>query len=805
MTDAEEQANIQRYMAEKWGLTTIAWGQKAARGEWGRSAGQPAPKVSSPAADNVGSLEATAVQALMFGSNSCMKFAPIAPPPEAPSPTHAGPSSPPRASSPTPRKANMDVDKRPTWTWTKADMDVDPVGAPVHRGRHAGAPSPRGEEARQQAAAEGLTLQVSNNKAGYKDVAINVGRSRPFEAKAWRGGDKVHLGSFATAEEAALCVARESAFKNHDGPVPPPRAGSVIDPALNEAVLQQAAAEGLTLQSSWGTTGFKGVTVNGGSYQAHVVREGKKVHLGAFVTADEAALCVARNSLPPGSTPGPDDMVPGPEGASGLHSPSWGKRKRDEWKPEEDLQIMQMVSQGLKWGTIAKELPGDRTGDSVRCRWQRIDATGFDGVGGSKSASDDLGLEAAAMALVGAASCPAIAADDFATKAAATLWAAGASTAHAGSVVSLRAEEAIEVEAVAGETVVLAVTNQPRKNHPTPCPQKVAGYESPVEEAEGIRLHLSRYSTTGYRGVCFDKGRFKAEHSLHGKKTNLGRFDTALQAAIGYARHVQEVEVDGHGRTLHTGWDRRSSYDAHVVRAEKAAAAMERFVEKAAAAEARVAEKEAQKAAAAEARAAERAANVEARAAEKAAAFMARHAEKEAVKEKLRAEKEAAKAAAKEARDKEREAAHMRALERAAEQAASRQHADVANVISVANDGQPPLPLPPPRPPAPQCASPGTSTSGMTSGMTSGTTSGMTSGMASGQPGSPAFQQMNVVIPDKVRPGMPFQVNTPFGAMRATCPIGWGPGMQMLLNVPLPPTPPPKAPPAPRSLFDLGR
>ena len=42
------------------------------------------------------------------------------------------------------------------------------------------------------------------------------------------------------------------------------------------------------------------------------------------------------------------------------------------WEPEEDLIILQMVSQGLKWGVIAKELP-DRTVASVRNRWQRIE------------------------------------------------------------------------------------------------------------------------------------------------------------------------------------------------------------------------------------------------------------------------------------------------------------------------------------------------------------------------------------------------------------------------------------------------
>ena len=65
------------------------------------------------------------------------------------------------------------------------------------------------EEARQQAQAEGLTLRVAENTVGYFGVNLNnPGYPKPYQAHAWRGGKKVSLGSFATAEEAALCVAR---------------------------------------------------------------------------------------------------------------------------------------------------------------------------------------------------------------------------------------------------------------------------------------------------------------------------------------------------------------------------------------------------------------------------------------------------------------------------------------------------------------------------------------------------------------------------------------------------------------------
>ena len=66
-----------------------------------------------------------------------------------------------------------------------------------------------GEEARRQAQVEGLTLLVSDNTAGFYGVKLaKPGQPKPYQAQLKRGGKMVSLGSFATAEEAALCVAR---------------------------------------------------------------------------------------------------------------------------------------------------------------------------------------------------------------------------------------------------------------------------------------------------------------------------------------------------------------------------------------------------------------------------------------------------------------------------------------------------------------------------------------------------------------------------------------------------------------------
>ena len=79
--------------------------------------------------------------------------------------------------------------------------------------RPAGKPPLTSEEARQQARAEGLTLLVTNSKYNSKTGYFGVSqkgpeRAKPFHAQVTRDGRTTTLGSFSTAEEAALCIAR---------------------------------------------------------------------------------------------------------------------------------------------------------------------------------------------------------------------------------------------------------------------------------------------------------------------------------------------------------------------------------------------------------------------------------------------------------------------------------------------------------------------------------------------------------------------------------------------------------------------
>ena len=65
------------------------------------------------------------------------------------------------------------------------------------------------EDAERQAAGEGLTLARSDGQSGYRGVKLYARcKNKPYMAKLHRQGKLLHLGYFATPEEAALHVAR---------------------------------------------------------------------------------------------------------------------------------------------------------------------------------------------------------------------------------------------------------------------------------------------------------------------------------------------------------------------------------------------------------------------------------------------------------------------------------------------------------------------------------------------------------------------------------------------------------------------
>jgi len=149
--------------------------------------------------------------------------------------------------------------------------------------------------ARRQAQAEKLTLLRADNKSGYFGVLLGKpGQPKPYQVQVWRGGKRVPLGSFATAGEAALCVARSP-----EGQAEAAKRAAAAAPLTSEVARQQAQAEKLTLLVAANKTGYFGVVLGRPGqhkpYQARAWRGGKDVHLGCFATAEEAALCVARS------------------------------------------------------------------------------------------------------------------------------------------------------------------------------------------------------------------------------------------------------------------------------------------------------------------------------------------------------------------------------------------------------------------------------------------------------------------------------------------------------------------------------
>ena len=159
-------------------------------------------------------------------------------------------------------------------------------------------PTMTAAEAHATAAAEGLALLRADNPTGFKFVGHIDKASKPFKARVWQKRRNSHLGSFATAEQAALAVAR---FLGPEGVAAALAAdeAKALEPAPMTAAeaLAAAEAEGLTLVRAENTTGFKGVYHSNNvskPFHAQLRHGGPGTHLGSFATAEEAALAVAR-------------------------------------------------------------------------------------------------------------------------------------------------------------------------------------------------------------------------------------------------------------------------------------------------------------------------------------------------------------------------------------------------------------------------------------------------------------------------------------------------------------------------------
>ena len=237
----------------------------------------------------------------------------MGPPPNAPPAPEAAVWPSPGVSHPQPSHVLSRSGSGP-WSEAEAARQQAEAGQQAAAKRPAAKPPLTSDEARQQAQAEGLTLLVANSKynstTGYFGVRLkNPGKAKPYLAEVRRGGKPVGLGCFATAEEAALCVARtpegQEAAKRTESRTAEKRpvAAAVkrlAAPLTSEEVRQQARAKGLTLRVAANKAGYFGVRHQPGKskpYQARVRRGGEQVYRYLnFVTAEEAALCVAQSS-----------------------------------------------------------------------------------------------------------------------------------------------------------------------------------------------------------------------------------------------------------------------------------------------------------------------------------------------------------------------------------------------------------------------------------------------------------------------------------------------------------------------------
>ena len=168
------------------------------------------------------------------------------------------------------------------------------------------------------------------NTTGYKCVTFHPGNKK-FEAKLLDGGKRVHLGAFETAEEAATAYARSAYGRADAAKLLQPRSAPTATAA--EAI-RQAAREGLTLATSSGSnTGYKGVYYHpkqrgSKNYKLEVTVGGKRVFLGWFATAEQAALFYARREAGKDTgdltAPPPPPPLPLPTSVAGAEATSSG-------------------------------------------------------------------------------------------------------------------------------------------------------------------------------------------------------------------------------------------------------------------------------------------------------------------------------------------------------------------------------------------------------------------------------------------------------------------------------------------------
>ena len=316
------------------------------------------------------------------------------------------------------------------------------------------------------ALAEGIMLIRSNRRSvtGYKRVTCHGKFKKTYDVKFVNAGKQVCLGSFETAEEAALAYARSEygrvdaarlrkwlpRCEQGDPPAPPPPLSQPS--AAGAEAIRQAEREGLVLATSSKSvrTGYEGV--------CYIPKKGvtKKYQstisgyfLGDFATAEEAALCIARRRA--GKDP--------PAGVTiGLYVPS---------VPTPSVTTPAVQTPAVQTPTVQTPAGGLARGSCGRSAFHYVTA-------------------------------------------------AQSSSPRVPSVPAVPPPQVRRQSGPLGHAPAVAA------------------------EAEGLRLHLSSSSITGYKGVTqHPTGRYVARPTRAGT-VHIGFFDTAVEAAVAYARAVGE-------------------------------------------------------------------------------------------------------------------------------------------------------------------------------------------------------------------------------------------------------------------------
>ena len=176
--------------------------------------------------------------------------------------------------------------------------ELGPQGIEMSLARNAPEPPSMSiEEVKAAVEAEGLTLITDDSSTGFLGVGpmLRPTAKKKFRADIGPHDDKKYLGTFATAEEAALAYARAlgpEGVKTYLETVQ-----SEAPPMTKEQVLAAVASEGLALVRSRCKSGYKNVTKAGSAakpFKMTMRHKHTHFHLGVYATLEEAALAYAR-------------------------------------------------------------------------------------------------------------------------------------------------------------------------------------------------------------------------------------------------------------------------------------------------------------------------------------------------------------------------------------------------------------------------------------------------------------------------------------------------------------------------------